>query len=77
MKQKMLSHLLCGVLLMSFLLGSHNGRLALWKDEDPEPCKVFPCPIAVLPKAVQDQLRKGVRLETMEDVNRLLEIFLS
>lgn len=77
MKQKSLSTLLCGALLMSFLLGSHNGRLALWKDEDPTPCKVFPCPIVVLPGAVQEQLRAGIRLETIEDVNRLLENFLS
>ena len=77
MKQRPLSTILCSALLMSFLLGSHNGRLALWKDEDPTPCKVFPCPIVVLPGAVQEQLRAGIRLETIEDVNRLLENFLS
>ena len=77
MKQKILCQLCCCGLLFSFLLGSHNGRLAMWKDQDPTPCKVFPCPVAVLPRAVQEQLKAGIRLETMEDVNRLLENFLS
>lgn len=77
MKQRMLSHLCCGVIMLSFLLGVHNGRLAMWKDEDPTPCKVFPCPIVVLPGPVQEQLKSGIRLETIEDVNRLLENFLS
>ena len=77
MKQKILSQLCCCALLCSFLLGVHDGRLAMWKDEDPTPCKVFPCPIIVLPKAVQEQLKAGIRLETMDDVNRLLENFLS
>ena len=77
MKPKRMSQILCSMLLRSFLLGVHDGRLAMWKDDDPTPCKVFPCPVLVLPKAVQQQLRAGVRLETMEDVNRLLENFLS
>ena len=77
MKVKMLSRLFCFVLMMSFLLGVHDGRLAMWKDEDPTPCKVFPCPIIVLPKTVQQQLKTGIRLQTMDDVNQLLENFLS
>jgi hypothetical protein len=77
MKQKILSQLFCCALFFSFLLGVHDGRLAMWKDEDPTPCKVFPCPIIVLPQAVQEQLRAGLRLESMDDVNRLLENFLS
>ena len=77
MKQRMLSQFLCAALMMSFLLGVHEGRLALWKDDNPTPCKVFPCPVIVLPRAVQLQLKEGLRLETMDDVNRLLENFLS
>ena len=77
MKRKLLSQLCCSFLMLSFLLGAYRGRLALWKDGESHPCKVFPCPVAVLPRAVQEQLKAGIRLETMEDVNRLLENFLS
>ena len=77
MKQKTASQILCCALLWSFLLGVHDGRLAMWKDDDPTPCKIFPCPVVVLPKNVQQQLKNGIALETIEDVNRLLENFLS
>ena len=77
MKQKILSQLCCGAVLLSFLLGAYRGRLALWKDGERQPCKVFPCPVITLPKKVQQQLKDGIRLDTMEDVNRLLENFLS
>ena len=77
MKQKILSQMLCGAVLVSFLQGVHEGRLAMWKDQDPTPCKIFPCPVLMLPKAVQEQLKNGIHLDTIEDVNRLLENFLS
>ena len=77
MKTQFLKKLLPVALMLTFFVGVHNGRLALWKNEDPTPCKVFPCPIILLPTKVQEQLKYGVRLETIEDVNRLLENFLS
>ena len=77
MKNQFLKNLLPVALMLTFFVGVHNGRLALWKNEDPTPCKVFPCPIILLPTKVQEQLKHGVRLETIEDVNRLLENFLS
>ena len=77
MKKRIINVLLPCSLMLTFFIGVHNGRLALWKDEDPTPCKVFPCPIILLPAKVQEQLKYGVRLETIEDVNRLLENFLS
>ena len=76
MKNQFLKNLLPVALMLTFFVGVHNGRLALWKNEDPTPCKIFPCPVILLPQKVQEQLRSGVRLETIEDVNRLLENFL-
>ena len=77
MKQRIFAQICCGALMLSFFLGIHEGRLAMWKDEDPTPCRVFPCPVAFLPKPVQQILKTGIRLDTMDDVNRLLESFLS
>ena len=65
------------VLLFGFLLGAYNGRLTLWKDGQAEPYKVFPCPIAALPSDAQQQLRQGIRIDNMQDLDRLLENFLS
>ena len=77
MKNSLRKIILPMALMLSFFIGSYNGRLALWKGDDPTPCKVFPCPIILLPQKVQDQLKYGVRLDTMDDVNRFLENFLS
>lgn len=77
MKKKYLAHWLSCTLLLGFLLGVHDGRVALWKGEDPEPFRVYPCPICVLPPADQEALRQGIHLDDMDDINRFLENFLS
>jgi hypothetical protein len=68
---------LATVILLGFLVGSYNGRLAVWKDDDPEPFRVFPCPVYLLPKKDRDALSAGIRVETMDDVKNFLENFLS
>lgn len=74
MKKK---NLVAQFLLIGFLLGIHNGRIALWKEPDPEPCRVFPYSAAVLPQEIREALRKGIRIESETDLDRLLENLLS
>ena len=69
--------LLCGALLLGFLVGSYNGKLAGWKGDDPEPYRVYPCPVYLLPKQEREALEKGIRIDTMEDLGNFLENFLS
>lgn len=64
-------------MLWGFLLGVHNGRIALWKGQDPQPYRVYPCPVCVLPREEQAALRRGIRIDTMEDLDKFLENFLS
>lgn len=71
--QTLLTHLM----LLTFLLGIHNGRVALWKEPDPEPMKVFPYPVSALPNEVRQALEKGIRIDSMEDLDKLLENFCS
>lgn len=70
-------NLLSSLLLLTFLLGVHNGRIALWKEPDPEPVKVFPYPVSALPDDVRQALENGIRIETQEDLDQLLENFCS
>lgn len=74
---KKILHLLCPVLLFGFLLGIHEGRIALWKEGQDRPWRTFPYPVAVLPLETQSQLLQGIRIDTMEDLDRLLENLLS
>ena len=77
MKRFMRLRLICPVLLLGFLIGTYNGRIAVWKGDDPEPYRVYPCPVYLLPKAEREALRRGIRIDTMEDVSDFLENFLS
>ncbi len=77
MKRKMPLHLTTAVLLLGFLIGTYNGRLAIWKDDDPKPYRIYPCPIYLLPQKEQSALQRGIRIDNMDDVSNFLENFLS
>ena len=68
---------LARLLLLGFLVGSYNGRIAVWKDDDPQPCRVFPCPVYLLPKKDRDALQSGIRIDDMDDHRHFVENFLS
>lgn len=77
MKHRKISRALSVVFLASILIGVHNGRIALWENDDPQPSKVFPYPVSLLPKEQQKLLENGIRVESMEELHRLLEAYLS
>ena len=64
-------------LVLGFLLGIRDGYVALWKDGNPQPAEVFPYQIRFLPVADQQALARGIRVDDMIEVNRLLEDYLS
>lgn len=72
-----LHRILYSILLVGFLLGIHEGRIALWKGEDPEPAKVFPFQASMLPEADQRRLEAGIRVENFGDLAKLMEDYLS
>lgn len=65
------------LILLSFLLGIHDGHIALWKDEDPKPLRVFPYLAEMLPPQDRKALEKGIVLEDESDLIHLLEDYLS
>lgn len=77
MNKNILCRRICTLFLLGFLLGVHEGRLALWKDGEDKPWRVFPCPIIAFPAQTQAELKKGIPIESMEDLNKLLENLLS
>lgn len=64
-------------LAAAFLIGNHQGFIALWTDSGAEPDIVFPYSVTSLPP--QDQLRvnEGIRVQTREQLHALMEDFLS
>ena len=76
MKKKQTS-LFAAVLLAGILLGIHNGQIALWEGDDPQPYKTFPYSVDQLPFYARKALERGIRVESEEELNRLLEAYLS
>ncbi len=64
-------------LALSFILGSHNGYVALWENDDPEPVKVFPYSVSSLPQADQKRLEDGIHVESRRELIALVEDYLS
>lgn len=71
MKQP-ISQTLCALLLLGYLLGVKNGQVAIWKGNDPQPARVFPWSMALLPGPIQRALEKGIYIEEESDIGRLI-----
>lgn len=65
------------ILLLGFILGTHQGYIALWKDGNAKPIRVFPYSASSLPTADRQALEQGIPIESRDDLLRLLEDYLS
>ena len=64
-------------LIFTVLLGIHNGFVALWLPDDEKPAVVFPYSARSLPAEDYQALQEGISIETPEELDRILEDFLS
>ena len=64
-------------LLLAFLLGSHNGYVALWTGDTIDPDRVYPYRISALPPEDQKVLKQGIWVEDILELTQLLEDYLS
>lgn len=76
MKKQHITSAFASFLLFGFLLGVHNGKVALWKGQDPKPIRVFPYSVSALPPQAQEALRSGIPIESMEDLESLIKKYL-
>lgn len=77
MKKNHLAALLPSLLLAVYLLGIHEGKIALWSGDDPEPVQVFPYSASLLPQEARAYLEKGIPINSMDELDRLIEAYLS
>ncbi len=64
-------------LICALLLGNCNGYIALWQDTDPQPLQVYPYRVEMLPEADQQALNRGIPIAGFQELNQLLEDYLS
>lgn len=65
------------ILCLGYLLGVYRGQIALWKDPDPTPIRVFPYSVSMLPEEEQQTLKKGIHADSIIELTRQLEDYLS
>lgn len=76
MRKRTVSTFLCAALLAVYLVGVHDGKVALWKDNNPAPIKVFPYNVSDLPQEAQRQLEAGVKVNSLRELRKLAEQYL-
>ena len=64
-------------LMLSFILGIHEGKIALWKEGTADPVRVFPYRAAMLPADAREALKKGIPIDSIEQLEDLAENYLS
>ena len=65
------------LMLFAFILGTHKGFLAVWKQGENNPCHIFSLKTNSLPQADQEFLNKGIPAPDLNALSRLLEDYLS
>ena len=69
--------ILTNLVIFGFILGIHEGRIALWKDNHKEPMKIFPYQASMLPEADQERLEQGIHVDSLSELYKLVEDYLS
>lgn len=64
-------------LMLAFLLGTHNGYVALWNADHSAVIHVFPFPAADLPMRKQIQLEQGILINEEYELVKILRDYLS
>ena len=64
-------------LILSFILGIHEGNIALWKEGAAAPVRVFPYQVRTLPAEARSALEKGIPIDSIEQLEALAENYLS
>ena len=64
-------------LILAFLLGTHNGYVALWEDDRSAVVHVFPFRSEDLPMRKQLQLEQGIPIEEKYQLVKILRDYLS
>lgn len=70
-------HCIYCILSLMYILGNHNGHLALWTGDTVQPEKIFPVKVETLPKLDQYMLNEGIFVRDEKKLNALLEDYLS
>lgn len=62
---------------VDYVLGEYEGYLAVFRGEQQKPYQVLQMPVQLLPEEDQGAIEAGIRVQTEQELRRLLEDFAS
>jgi len=65
------------ILAIGFVLGVHDGCIALWREGASTPLRVFPYRVEMLPEKDQKALQRGIVISDRNALSSILEDYLS
>ena len=65
------------ITVLSLVLGTWKGYVALFKKDVCEPVQIFPCPVSSLPAVDQEALEAGIPIRNPRDLQQVIEDYLS
>ena len=65
------------ITVLSLILGTWKGYVALFEKEINEPVQIFSCPVSSLPVADQEALESGIPIRNPRDLQQVIEDYLS
>ena len=65
------------IAVLSLILGSWKGYVALFEKGSDEPTQIFPTTVAALPEADRANLEEGIIIRNQAALDRILEDYLS
>ena len=70
-------HYIYLALVLIAYMGIYQGRIALWQDNSTTPDVIFPYRVDLLPVKDQQMLKDRIPITSQEELNRLIEDYLS
>ena len=65
------------VILILFFAGIHEGKIAIWNDEKPQPIMILPYSVELLPEKDRITLENGITINSRKELTGFLEDFCS
>lgn len=68
---------LAAIILAGYLLGIRGGHIALWKNGEQTPLRIFPWSATMMPQKIRTALEQGIYVEEDSDIGRLIREMIS
>ena len=62
---------------LAFYLGTYNGNLALWQDNQAEPVRIYPYSSSLYTRIDQEILEKRIKIHDIKTLEKHLDDYLS